>query len=137
MLMNTETSRTLTISIDYPPARVQSFITDPRNLPSWAHGLGTAVRCEAGQWFVTTPEGEVSIRFAEANPFGVIDHWVRISPELEIHMPMRVLPNGAGSEVLITLFQATMSDDKFAADIQLVEHDLQMLKQVLEGQTVA
>ncbi len=135
--MNTEPSRTLTISINRPPAYVQSFITDPRNLPSWAHGLGKTVRCEAGQWFVSTAEGEVSIRFAEPNSFGVIDHWVRVSPQIEVHMPMRVLANGAGSEVLITLFQSTMSDDKFAADIQLVQQDLQMLKQVLEGHAVA
>lgn len=132
--MTTEPSRTLTISIDCPPARTQAFITDPRNLPSWGHGLGKSVRSEAGQWFVSTPHGEVQIRFAEPNPFGVIDHWVRVSPELEVHVPMRVLPNGAGSEVLFTLFQpATMSAEKFAADIKLVENDLQMLKQVLEG----
>lgn len=138
ILMNTELSRTLTVSIDRPPARVQAFITDPRNLPAWAHGLGKSVRCEAEQWFVSTTEGEVQIRFAEPNPFGVIDHWVRISPELEIHVPMRVLTNGAGSEVLLTLFQpATMSADKFAADIQLVEQDLRRLKQVLENQTAA
>lgn len=132
--MHTYPACTLTISIDCPPARVQAFVTDPRNLPSWGHGLGNSVRSEAEQWFVSTPQGEVQIRFAEPNPFGVIDHWVRISPELEIHVPMRVLPNGAGSEVLFTLFQpATMSAEQLAVDIGLVEQDLQRLKQVLEG----
>jgi hypothetical protein len=132
--MHTNPARTLTISIDCPPARVQAFVTDPRNLPTWANGLGKDVRSEAGQWFVLTPAGEVSIRFAEPNACGVIDHWVQISPDLEIHVPMRVLPNGAGSEVLFTLFQpATMSAEQLAVDIGLVEQDLQRLKQVLEG----
>ena len=107
--MHTNPARTLTISINCLPARVQAFVTDPRNLPTWAHGLGKSVRNESGRWFVTTPAGEVSVRFAEQNSFGV-------------------------SEVLFTLFQPTaMSDEQFTTDIGLVEQDLQRLKQVLEG----
>ena len=72
--------------------------------------------------------------FPRRNTLGVIDHWVQVAPDVEVHVPMRVLPNASGSEVLFTLFQpADMSAEKFAADIQLVENDLQMLKQVLEG----
>lgn len=133
----TKSPRTLSISIHRPPAVVEAFITDPRNLPSWAAGLGTSVRCEDGQWFVATLQGEVRIRFVEPNPFGVVDHWVRIAPDVEIHMPMRVLPNGPGSEVLITVFPpATMTAEQFAADLELIRADLQSLKRVLEG-TVA
>jgi uncharacterized protein YndB with AHSA1/START domain len=134
----TDPSRTLTISIAATPARVQAFITDPRNLPAWADGLGNEVREEGGQWFVTTPRGEVRIRFCEPNPFGIADHWVHVSPEEVVYVPIRVIPNGAGSEVLFTLFQpATMSAEQFAADAALVEADLRKLKSILEGQTTA
>jgi hypothetical protein len=46
---------------------------------------------------------------------------------------MRVVPNGAGSEVLFTLFRSpAMSDDKYAEDASLVDRDLQTLKRLLE-----
>lgn len=136
--MAVDPSRTLTISIDRPPAVVADFICDPRNLPAWATGLGKAVRQHAGQWFVATPDGDVRIRFVEPNTLGVIDHWVQVAPDVEVHVPMRVVANGSGSEVLFTLFQpATMPAEKFAADIALVATDLASLKQVLEHQAFA
>ena len=46
----------------------------------------------------------------------------------------RVLPNGADSEVVFTLFRLPeMTDEKFAEDFGLVERDLRVLKQLLEG----
>jgi hypothetical protein len=46
---------------------------------------------------------------------------------------MRVLANGSGSEVLFTLFRLPdMSDEQYAEDMQLVEHDLRALKDLLE-----
>lgn len=136
--MAVDPARTLTISIDRPPTVVAAFILDPRNLPAWAAGLGKAVRQHEGQWFVSTLDGEVRIRFVESNTLGVVDHWVQVAPQVEVHVPMRVLPNASGCEVLFTLFQpATMPADKFAADIALVEKDLAALKRVLELQSVA
>ncbi|WP_254512089.1 SRPBCC family protein [Anatilimnocola floriformis] len=132
--MSTLISRTFTVSINRPPAEVETYITDPCNLPKWADGLGSSVRNENGQWIVTTRAGEVSIRFAPPNPFGVIDHWVKLAPEVEIHIPMRVLPSGDGCEVSFTLFRlATMSDEQFADDQQKVERDMQRLQQILNG----
>lgn len=47
---------------------------------------------------------------------------------------MRVVPNRSGSEVIFTLFRAPeMSEEVFAEDAALVEHDLRQLKKVLEG----
>jgi len=44
------------------------------------------------------------------------------------------VPNGSGSEVLLTLFQtAGMSDERFAEDIRWVEQDLKALKGIMEG----
>jgi hypothetical protein len=48
--------------------------------------------------------------------------------------PIRVLPNGSGSEVVFTLFQHPgMSDQRFAEDAMLVEADLRLLKRILEA----
>jgi hypothetical protein len=54
-------------------------------------------------------------------------------PGVEIYVPLRVLPNGSGSEVVFMLFrQPSLPPEKFRADIGLVEQDLQTLKTVLE-----
>ncbi len=47
---------------------------------------------------------------------------------------MRVVANGAGSEIIFTLFRLPgISDEKFAADAEWVRRDLNTLKALLEA----
>lgn len=76
----------------------------------------------------------MTIRFVARNELGVLDHIVTLASVLEIYNPMRVIPNGGGSEVVFTLFQTPdMSEEKHAADAKLVECDLNKLKSVIES----
>lgn len=132
-------SRTLTISIDRPPQDVYDFVSDPRTGPQWATSFVRSVKNIGGEWVFTrrelgrTAEGDVRIRFCTRNEFGVLDHYVTPAPGVDIYVPMRVVENGSGSEVVFTLFQqAGMSDSDFARDIGWVERDLKTLKKVLE-----
>jgi hypothetical protein len=53
--------------------------------------------------------------------------------DVEIYIPMRVVSNGSGSELLLTLFRLPeMTDEKFAADAQWVMRDLAAVKNLLE-----
>lgn len=80
-----------------------------------------------------TPRGPMKVRFVGKNDLGVLDHYVNPTPEIEVYVPMRVLPNGSGSEVVFPLFRLPdMSDEKFAENIGMVERDLKTLKSVLE-----
>jgi hypothetical protein len=127
-------SRTLSVSIERPPDEVYAFASDPRNLPRWASGLGLSISPSGDDWTVETPQGPVKLRFAERNAFGILDHTVTLPTGQEVHVPMRVVPNGAGSEVLCTLFQpADMPDVLFNEDAATVEADLRTLKGVLEA----
>ncbi|OGP07963.1 MAG: polyketide cyclase [Deltaproteobacteria bacterium RIFCSPLOWO2_12_FULL_43_16] len=127
-------SKTLTVSIESPPERVYAFVSNPENLPKWATAFCRSVRRSEGDWIVETPDGPMRIRFVGHNEYGVLDHYVYPRPGLEILNPMRVIPNGSESEIIFTLFQSpTMSDEKFAEDVTLVERDLRALKNVLEG----
>jgi predicted homoserine dehydrogenase-like protein len=75
----------------------------------------------------------VKIRFTEPNAYGVLDHYVELPDGSEIYVPMRVIANGTGSEVMLTLFRVPgMNDEKFAADAQWVMRDLNRLKDLLE-----
>jgi len=126
-------SRTLTVSIACDPRRVYAFVSNPENLPTWAQGLCRSVRKSETGWIVETPQGPMAIRFAPENDLGVVDHFVSPAPGTEVYVPMRVVPNGSGSAVLVTLFRLPdMSDEQYAEDARLVERDLETLKTVLE-----
>lgn len=126
-------SRTLGISIDCHPGKVYGFVSNPENLPKWATGLSKSVRKSNADWIVETPQGPMKVRFVEKNDFGVLDHYVSPGPGVEVYVPMRVLPNGPGSEVIFTVFRLPdMSDEKYAEDVAWVERDLKNLKTILE-----
>lgn len=75
----------------------------------------------------------MNVRFAPPNDFGILDHYLKPNPNIEVFVPMRVVANGAGSEMIFTLFQQPgMSDGNFAKDMEMVKQDLQTLKEVLE-----
>lgn len=58
-----------------------------------------------------------------------MDHYGYVGNTPAIYVPLRIIQNGDGAEVLLTLFrQAGMSDAKFAADAEWVERDLLALK---------
>jgi hypothetical protein len=126
-------SRTLSISIERHPNEVYEFVSNPENIPKWAKGLGKSVRKQGTYWIADSPQGSVKFRFAEKNNFGVVDHHVTTASGIDVYVPMRVLANGTGSEVLFTLFRLPdMTGEKYAEDMKMVEQDLQTLKDLLE-----
>lgn len=127
-------SRTISIRINRPADMVYEFMSAPENLPRWASGLGKSLTKTDGEWIAETPQGPLKVRFTERNSFGVLDHYVTPELGLEIYIPMRVISNGTGSEVLFTLFRLPeISDDKFAEDAEWVKRDLNVLKNLLEA----
>ncbi len=126
-------SVTLSVSIACSPQVVAAYVADPRNLPQWAGGFCKSVRQVGGRWRVDTGEGEVVLAFSGPTDLGILDHTVTIDSELQVFVPMRVVPNEVGSEVLFTLFRpAAMTEFRLQQDIALVSADLQALKCVLE-----
>jgi hypothetical protein len=107
----------------------------PESFPLWASGLSDSGLEQAGEvWRAQGPEGPVTIRFTPHNPFGVMDHWVDLGAGREIYMPLRVIGNGDGCLVTLTLFrQPEMTDETFAADAAWVARDLQTLKGLAES----
>jgi len=103
-------ARTLSVSIERPPRDVYAFVADRRNLARWASGLDPAL----------------PVRFAATNELGVLDHYVTLPDDSEVYVPLRVVANGEGSEVLFTLFDAPEDD------VAKVEQDLRTLKATLE-----
>jgi hypothetical protein len=124
---------TIGVTIERPADQVYEFVRDATTLPRYTT-LFRAVR-PAGpdKWIADTDQGEMALRFVPQNSFRVLDHHVRLRPDLEVLNHMRVLPNGHGAEVIFTLFhRPEMSDTEFEEDRKSVETDLHKLKSVLE-----
>lgn len=127
--------RTLSVSIDRPPRQVYAYVRTAENLPHWASGLGKSVRKSGAGWILESESGPLGLHFVADNDLGVLDHVVTLAPGVEVLNPMRVVPNGSGSEVSFTLFELPgMTADQLEKDAATVERDLQMLKRVLEAQ---
>ncbi|MFH0792879.1 MAG: SRPBCC family protein [bacterium] len=127
-------SQTLNISIECDPRKVYDFVSNLANLPKWATTFCQGIRKMDGEWVAQTPQGAVTIRMAARNDFGVLDHTVIPAPGVEVFVPMRVVPNATGSEVIFTLFrQPNMADADFTRDQEMVRRDLNSLKSALES----
>jgi hypothetical protein len=122
------------VTIERPLAEVYDFISRPENFPRWASGLATSIQPEGDHWVADTPEGPVEIRFSPQNEWGVLDHRVTMPSGVEVCIPIRVVANGEGTEVIFTLFRTPgMSDEIMERDIDWVTGDLATLKELLEG----
>lgn len=125
--------RTMSVSVFCSADRVYEFVSDLRNLPVWAPAFARSIEQVGEKWILQTDQGPLEIRICAENSFGVLDHYVSPSPGVEMYVPMRVIANGTGSEVLFTLLQTSdMSDERFAQDCAAVRRDLESLKKVLE-----
>ena len=126
-------SKHLSQPIARPAAVVYEYASDPANLPEWASGLGNSVEHVDGRWFVDSPDGRLTIAFAEQNDYGILDHDVTLLSGETVYNPMRVIADGDGCEVVFTLRrQPGMTDAEFSRDANLVLADLRALKQLLE-----
>ncbi len=131
--MTTAAARTVSISIDRDSRRLYAFVRAAENFPKWV-AFCKAIRRSDDAWTMETEQGSMTLRFVEDNPHGVLDHVVNPAPGVEVYVPMRVVPNGSGSEVIFTVFRAPeMTDEKFLEDVALVERDLGVLKGLVEG----
>jgi hypothetical protein len=124
---------TRTVSIEAPAPRVVTFLEDPANLPRWAVGFAKAVQRTPTGWIVQTGAGEMGIRIDADATRGTVDFWMSPAPGIEVMAPSRVVPRGSGSEFIFTQFQAPgMSDQAFASSVAALQHELIVLKALLE-----
>jgi hypothetical protein len=127
-------ARTFSVSIQQDWQALYERIWRPEFFPKWAAGLSESdLHLVDGQWQTDGSDGPIRLRFTPHNDLGVMDHFVDVGDGAEIHVPLRVVQNGAGAEVILTLYrQPDMSEERFAADIKLINRDLKTLKALME-----
>lgn len=126
-------AHTSTVAIHATRQAAVDFLSNPENLPRWAVGFAKAVRRNGNDWTVVTGGGEMALRIAAQPELGVIDFFMSPAPGVEALAASRVIPNGSGVEYVFTQFQAPgMTDELFAKNIAALEHELTVLKVMLE-----
>ena len=134
IMADTLESRTISVSIRRDWREVYDFAQRPENFARWASGAAKSLRREGTDWVADGPDGRAILRFAERNDFGVLDHTVILASGTEIRVPLRVVPNGSGCEVMLTLFrQPGMTDEILARDAEWIAKDLATLKALLDS----
>ncbi|NVJ15221.1 SRPBCC family protein [Myxococcus sp. AM010] len=125
----------ISVRIARSSADVYAYASQPRNLPAWAAGLSKSVHEADGHWVSDAPMGRVTVAFAPANAFGVLDHDVTLPNGETVYNPVRVIPDGDHSEVIFTLRRRDgTSAEASRRDAEAVAADLERLKALLEGQ---
>jgi hypothetical protein len=126
-------SNTISISIKRDHKTVYEFISNLENLPRWASSTFPSIKEINGEWLIDTPQGQNKVRLSERNDFGILDHYVKLPSGVEVYIPMRVVKNNDGSEVMVTVFQTIeMTNKVYEEDLQTVKKDLNHLKTVIE-----
>lgn len=124
-------ARHIAVTIDRPFDEVNAFLADPSNWPSWAKGLGKLDRRSDGTWKAIQSDGSVvTVIFSPPNTFGVFDHRVMLTDGRIIEVPLRLLRNNRGCEIVLTLYrQPEMDDAMFERDVTMVKEDLEILNE--------
>jgi hypothetical protein len=127
-------SKTFSLKLNASANDVYFFVSNPENLPKWATTFCKSIKRDGSDWVIETNEGFVRVKYVEKNNLGVLDHFIYLTPDVEVYVPMRVVRNHEGSEMLFTLFKLPfMDDERFKLDCKLVEQDLTTLKIVMES----
>jgi hypothetical protein len=134
--METRLARSAMKSIDIraPFEKAYSFVADPLNWPRFSIVNLRSVTPGDDGWFTTiTRFGEGRLKLHAAKDFGIFDHtWKDAQACWTI--PARVVPNGDGVTVMLTLFQPpNLSDDQFNEAMKGMDLELNTLRKILES----
>jgi hypothetical protein len=129
--MNT---RTYSVTIPAPKARVFAYLADIENLPQWATCFCQAVDVVDGRHWATTPQGQVVCDIRAHQATGTIDFLAGPSAEQMGCWPARVLdlPGGECLFQFTTVQLPGMSDEEFAAQGADVQTEFANILRVFE-----
>ena len=129
-------AQTINVSINCPVARVYDFLADPLNLPTWLADIGPVIQhVEGSDWVAEAPAGRFTFRFCPRNSFGVLDFLVFREGDPLVPMPVRVVANGEGTELMMTVYERPGTSAVIhASEVQWIRADLSTLKSLLEAE---
>lgn len=132
--MATVTTETLRVTIDAPFSQVVLDLADPSSHPEWATEFfaGKSTPIEGDEVMVEVPRmgGTARMKVDADTGSGRIDLY--LAPEGVPYgppLPVRVVPNGDGVDVLFTLVRMPgQGDDEWANGLESMQRELMNLK---------
>jgi hypothetical protein len=121
------------VDIQAAPDKAYAFLSNPMNWPEYAVVNLRSVAPGQNGWFkAVTKFGEGELKVNGVKELGVFDH-IWKDPQATWQVYSRVVPNGEGSTVMMTLFQPpVMTDPQFDQAMKDMEIEMQKLKEILE-----
>ncbi len=93
-----------------------------------------AERSKDGWWSFITPRGQAKLKFNENRSLGILDH-LYVDKESKWDIPMRVVPSGDESEIVITLVKPEeITDEQFNKRMDEIGQVFENLKKLIEKQ---
>lgn len=120
-------SRTITMSVSRKTGEVFDAILNapPKIMPDAKQNVD-------GSWSFSTPRGNANLKFKHNKTFGILDHLYQDEENLW-DVPMRVVPSGNESEVIITIVKPdTLTDAQFDERMKEINQLFENLKQIVE-----
>ena len=120
-------SRTITMSVSKKTGEVFDAIL---NAPGKI--MPDAKKNSDGSWSFSTPRGNANLTFKHNKSFGILDHLYE-DEETLWDVPMRVVPSGDESEVIVTITKPDkLSDEQFDERMREIDELFENLKQIIE-----
>ena len=121
------------VDIQAAPDKVFAFLSDALNWPEYAIVNLRSVSPGQNGWFkAVTKFGEGDLKVNPVKEFGILDHTWK-DPQASWQVYSRVVPNGDGSAVMMTLFQPPVMDDQqFDHAMKEMDTEMNKLKEILE-----
>jgi Polyketide cyclase / dehydrase and lipid transport len=119
------------ISVEAPPSAVLGLVGDPAALPRWAPRFADSARPATGdRWTIASGGGEFEIRVRAAAEAGTVDF---LAPDEDRGLFARVVPNGEGSALVLTLVMPAATP-AVAVERQraVLEQELQAVRDLCE-----
>jgi hypothetical protein len=132
------TARAITksVSIQCDPRDAFTFLSNPENWPKWAvvNIKSVTPTSDPEWWNMTTAHSAGQLRIRANAEFGILDQDF-VDAQARWEVPTRVVPNGHGTEFMMTFFQPPSFTDRFFDEqIKLIDIELEQLKKILEAQ---
>ena len=121
------------VDIEASTEKVYDFLADPMNWPKYAVVNLRSVAPGQNGWFkAVTKFGQGEIKVNGRKELGILDH-VWKDPQASWTVYARVVPNGEGATVMMTLFQPpVMTGAQFDAAMKEMDVEMAKLKEILE-----
>lgn len=126
-------SKIQTVDIQASPEKVFCFLANPLNWPKYAIVNLRSVSPGTNGWYrAVTKFGEGELKINAFQELGIFDH-IWKDPQATWQVYSRVVPNGEGATVMMTLFQPpAMNDRQFDEAMGEMYVEMEKLKEIME-----